>query len=90
MGQHTDFAHLVQRELERQEKSFPGRKVASMHEAYGVLLEEVDEFWDEVKKKPTKRVPSEVLTELVQISAYCSRIAVELAIMDAAEEDDVL
>lgn len=79
--QHHDFSMLVKDEIERQGTLF-NRPVASMHEAYSVLLEEVDEFWDEVRKKPAARVRADVLKELIQIAAYTSRIAVELGYLD--------
>ena len=41
----------------------------SLHEAYGILLEEVDEFWDEVKKKPQNRDKQNIVKELIQIAA---------------------
>lgn len=46
-------------------------KLSSIHEAYAVLLEEVDEFWDEVKKKASKRNKKNMKKELVQIAAMC-------------------
>ena len=42
---------------------------ASAHEAYAVILEEVEEFWDEVKKKSQARCHANMATELVQIAA---------------------
>lgn len=41
----------------------------SFHEAYGVLAEEVDEFWDEVKLKASKRVAANIRKELIQVAA---------------------
>ncbi len=42
---------------------------ASLHEAYAVLLEEVDELWDEVKKKEELRDKENIRLELLQIAA---------------------
>lgn len=50
----------------------------SSHEAYAVILEEVDELWDEIRKKPSERSRDNMLTELVQIAAMCRRMAVDL------------
>ena len=47
----------------------------SAHEAYAVLLEEVDEFKAEVWKNRSKRDLNHVLIELVQIGAMAQRIA---------------
>lgn len=49
------------------------RNMRTLHEGYAVLLEEVDEFWDEVKKRNPD--PNALLEELVQISAMAQRVA---------------
>ncbi len=49
----------------------------SLHEGYAVLLEEVDEFWDEVKKKSSKRDHEHIRTELIQIAAMACRTAID-------------
>lgn len=48
------------------------------HEAYGVILEEVDEFWDEVKKKHPSR--EEMRKELIQVAAMCLRAIIDLGL----------
>lgn len=47
----------------------------SAHEAYAVILEEVDEFWEEVRKRRSERNPSAMYAELVQIAAMAARAA---------------
>ena len=44
----------IQAEIERARAKFPA--FHSQHEAYAVILEELDEFWDEVKKKREQEV----------------------------------
>lgn len=52
----------------------------SSHEAYAVLLEEMDEFWDEVKKQvPDKK---NMRKELLQISAMAQRAILDLNLME--------
>jgi hypothetical protein len=69
------FPALVKAELERARRLHPGNQ-RCLHEAYGVLQEEVDEFWDLVKfKKPD---PKKVLEELVQVAAMAQRSAEDL------------
>lgn len=46
----------------------------SVHEGYGILMEEVDEFWDEVKKRTENRNIENMRLELVQIAAVCYKI----------------
>lgn len=57
----------------------------SAHEAYGVLKEEVDEFWSEVKTKEnltigrTKSIiKGRMISELIQICAISKRCIQEL------------
>jgi len=48
----------------------------TMHELYAVLKEELDEFWDEVKKQKHNR--ERMIAELIQISAVAKRGALQL------------
>lgn len=50
----------------------------SAHEAYSVILEEVDEFWDEVKKKRSKRDKTKMREELIQIAAMACRTILDV------------
>ncbi|PZP37434.1 MAG: hypothetical protein DI598_21200 [Pseudopedobacter saltans] len=52
------------------------RKFSSPHEGYAVLLEEVDELWDEVKKKTFDKEAAR--KEAVQIGAIVIRFITEL------------
>lgn len=45
----------------------------SAHEGYAVLLEEVDELWEEVKKSPKKRDMNAIRTEAIQVAAMALR-----------------
>lgn len=48
----------------------------SFHEAYAVILEEVDELWEEIKKKEVDK--DKIKKEAVQVGAMISRLLVEL------------
>lgn len=48
-------------------------KQANLHESYAVLLEEVDEFWDEVKVNQKRRDMASIRKELIQIAAMALR-----------------
>jgi len=50
----------------------------SAHEGYGVLLEELDELWDEVKKKDCNRDIDLMRKEAVQVGAMALRFIVDL------------
>jgi len=65
----------------------------SAHEGYAVILEELDELWDEVKKKPRDREPLQMETEAVQVAAMAVRFLLNVcyrsAPADAAVREDV-
>jgi hypothetical protein len=50
----------------------------SLHEGYAVILEEVDELWEQVKKNERTRDPENIALELVQIAAMCCRMYIDL------------
>lgn len=47
----------------------------SAHEAFAVLLEEVDELWDHVKTNQKKRDVAAMRAEAIQIAAVAVRFA---------------
>jgi hypothetical protein len=51
---------------------------ASAHEGYAVLLEEVDELWDEVKKKKQNRDLGNMRKEAIQIAAMAVRFVKDI------------
>jgi hypothetical protein len=70
------FAQLVEMALEQtRAKHAP---LNSAHEAYAVILEELDEFKSEVWKKREARDRQQMLTELVHVAATCQRAAEDL------------
>lgn len=54
----------------------------SAHEGYAVILEEVDELWDEVKKKSTERSIDQMREEAIQIAAMAVRFINDLCLPD--------
>ena len=65
------FDELVDRELARARSLH--NPYNSHHEAYSVILEELDEYWDEVKKRTAERDTEHMKTELVQIATTARR-----------------
>jgi len=60
----------------------------SPHEAYAVILEEVDEFWEDVKINPKKldgheqaKRKAHMQMELLQIAAMCIRATIDCDLM---------
>ena len=46
-----------------------GEKFASLHEAYAVILEELDEIWDETRLKRKNRSAENLRKEFIQLAA---------------------
>ena len=61
----------IRAELERAQKNYP--KMNSFHEGYAIILEELDEVWDEIKMK--NHNVQEIYRELIQVGAMCVRCA---------------
>lgn len=72
----SNFQELVTDELVSARAA--NGNMSSLHEAYSVILEEVDELWDEVKKKRRLRNHDNIRSELVQIAAMAQRAAEDL------------
>lgn len=62
----------------------------SSHEAYATIKEELDEFWDDVKKKKPieanaqDRLRRNMKKELIQIAAMCCRTVIDLNLDELA------
>lgn len=70
------FRKLVKKELKKIRKVHS--LVASHHEGYAILLEELDEYKNEVWKKDSKRNKQNMIEELVQVAAVAERIVEDL------------
>lgn len=68
------FDQAVADELKRARSKH--KDIQSPHEAYAVILEELEEFWDEVKAQVWDR--SKMVKELVQVGAMAQRAAEDL------------
>lgn len=49
------------------------RAVGSLHEGHSIILEEFEEFWEEVKKKRSERDLPKLREELIQVAAMAIR-----------------
>jgi len=74
-----NFANDVKQKLARLRVRNPNT-VHSTHEGYALILEEVDELWDEVKKKNKLRDYNAMYDELVQIAARSQRLTEDVII----------
>lgn len=86
------FRKLVEDELAGAMRQYP--PMNSLHEGYAVILEEVEELWEEVRHKQipelgpdnrdveslkSQRNQAAIVMELVQIAAMCERLYLDVA-----------
>ncbi len=71
------FSNIVEQELAKARSKHPGG-MNSPHEAYAVIQEEVEEFWELVKKDGDKTL---MFHELKQIAAMCHRAVEDLGMI---------
>ncbi len=64
-------------EVKRAKGMFPANFV-NQHEAYAVILEELDELWDEIKKNQRNYDLPAMRKEATQCAAMLHRLIVEL------------
>jgi len=67
---------LVSEELSKAEINFP--PLGTYHEGYAVILEELDELWDEIKTKAAYRSENDVTKEATQVAAMALRFLIDL------------
>lgn len=65
------YQGMVQDELIRATRAYG--PINSPHEGYGIIKEELDEFWDEVKINNNQ----EARKEMVQVAAMCLRYLID-------------
>jgi hypothetical protein len=80
----VDVCRAVEEEVLRAEGMH--KAIHSIHEGYAVILEGLDEFWDEVKKKAGDRHQADWVTELIQTAAMCVRTICNVIELDSVEQ----
>jgi len=73
--------NMVRSELHSAERCYPA--MTSPHEGYAILLEEVDELWNEVKQPLCNRNTLRQKEEAIQVAAMAIRF-----ILDVCNEED--
>jgi len=56
----------------------------SAHEGFAVLLEEVNELWDEIKLRKEARRPGAMRREAIQVAAMALRFILEVCMEEEA------
>jgi hypothetical protein len=70
------FFAMVETEINNAQSRFP--PLNSLHEAYAVLLEEVDEVFEQMKLKESKRDHDLLIKELVQVASCALRTVLDV------------
>jgi hypothetical protein len=71
-----EVLNKIAAEHTRAEKLF--NPMVNPHEGYAVIKEELDELWDEVKKKPGMRCKASLKKEAIQVGAMALRFILDL------------
>ena len=74
---HAVVAEVVQEDARAHKLHGPFN---SLHEGYAALLEEVDELWDEIKKKKSKQEYHCLKSEAIQVAAMGMKMAIKIEI----------
>lgn len=77
----SDFEHIIidiQNELIEAINKFPSFN--SYHEGYAVIKEEVDELWDEIKKKNHDK--NNLLKESLQVATMAIRFILDMGLLN--------
>ena len=64
---YKQYSEVVERELLAATAAYG--PMNSPHEGYGIIKEEIDEFWDEVKRNNL----TDARKEIIQVAAMCHR-----------------
>lgn len=59
--------------------------MASAHEGWSVILEELDELWEEVRKKRSARDPKQMRKEAIETAAMALRFASDVTPLSVEE-----
>jgi len=57
------------------------RCIASHHEAYALIKEHLDRYWQEILLRDSTIHKHTMLLELAQIAALCCRVSIDLELM---------
>lgn len=75
----NEYIHATQDAYEEVSKAVgEWPRFNSAHEGWGVLSEEYDELWDEIKIKQSKRDLGKMYHEAIQLAAMAIRFAAEV------------
>lgn len=73
-------------ELDKACEAYP--PMASHHEGYAIILEELDELWDEVKMKAKLRSVERMREEAIQVAAMAMRFILDTLPSEESGRED--
>jgi glutamyl-tRNA reductase len=73
---HDHALRCVEEELDKATDTWPN--MASAHEGYAIIKEELDELWEEIKLNPSKRNVDRLRSEATQVAAMAIRFLKDL------------
>lgn len=71
-----EIAEEVLGELQLARSKYPAMN--SAHEGYATILEELDELWDEVKRRPDRVSKRKMRREAIQVAAMAIRFILDV------------
>lgn len=74
----TSEAALEAIKQEYQKATSKHRPMCTAHDGYAVILEELDELWEEVRVKQSKHDKTKMRDEAMQVAAMALRFMVDL------------
>lgn len=83
MTRNDDALDLIFRQIKQElsDAMCAHESMHSAHEAYAVIAEELDEFWDNVRLKKSDRSNAKMRNELIQTAAMCVRAIHDLGLL---------
>ena len=84
MISNRDIFEAITREINRATDMHG--PINGLHEGYAIILEEFEEFWDEVKKKQKERHQADWVKELIEVAAMCVRTIQDVTEVDTLEQ----
>lgn len=76
MSRQAEALQEVITELENARANWP--PMASAHEGYAILAEEMDELWEQVKINQKRREPAKLRSEAKQVAAMALRFMIDI------------
>ena len=76
MNNYTIAEFYIRNEYRNATEKYP--KMVSAHEGYAILKEELDELWDEIKKKNADHNLDLMRKEAIQVAAMAIRFIIDV------------